>query len=88
MYKKANEKLEQELDVVNLIRSIRKLRQMSKILMTSRNRMLLKFSRKNLIETSSSSSDSDDNKAEIMKLLESKNGLLKLSTISKIKKNL
>ena len=81
MYKKANEKLEQELDVVNLIRSIRKLRLMTKALMPSRNRMLLKFSRKNLIETSSSSSDSDDGKAEIMKLLENKNGLLKLSTI-------
>ena len=81
MYKKANGKLEQELDVVNLIRSIRKLRLMTKVLMPSRNRMLLKFSRKNLIETSSSSSDSDDEKAEIMKLLENKNGLLKLSTI-------
>ncbi len=50
--------------------------------------MLLKFSRTNVVETSNSSSDSDDNKYDVMKLMESKNGLVRLSTAIKIKKNL
>ncbi len=66
---------------MNLIRSIRKLRLITKILMTERSRMLLKFSRKNLLELSSSSSDSDDNKVEIMKLIENKNDLVKLAIV-------
>ena len=72
------------MDAVNLVRFIRKLKLMSKVLMPERSRMLLKFQRKNLVETSSSSSDSDDNKNEIMKLLEDKNGVVRLATIAKV----
>jgi hypothetical protein len=81
-------KLEKELDVVKLIRSIRKLRLLSKIILTKRGRMLMKFSRTNLIESSNSSSDSDDNKYDIVKLKQSKNSLVRLSSAIKIKKSL
>ena len=50
--------------------------------------MLLQFSRTNLVETSNSSSDSDDNKYDIVKLKQSKNSLVRLSSAIKIKKSL
>ncbi|CDW79230.1 UNKNOWN [Stylonychia lemnae] len=88
MYKKANEKIEQELDIVNLVRSIRKLRLMTKVMLTHRSNILLKFQRKNLIECESSSSDSDHHRFDTMKLMDSKNELVKLSVVQKIKRNL
>jgi hypothetical protein len=48
--------------------------------------MLLKFQRKNLIETSSSSSDSDDNNMETLKLMESKNPMARLVVYGKLKR--
>lgn len=43
IYDKANDKIEQELDIVNLVRSIRKLRLMTKVMLTERSNILLKF---------------------------------------------
>ena len=43
LYKKADRRLEKELDVVNLVRSIRKLRLISKILLPAKDRLLLRF---------------------------------------------
>ena len=88
LFKKANEKLETELDIVNIIRSIRKLRLIQKIILSKRSRLLLKFSRANLIESSNSSSDSDDNKYDTLKLMEDKNNLIKLGAAIKLKKSL
>ena len=45
----------------------------------------MKFSRTNLIESSNSSSDSDDNNYDTMKLLEDKNNLVKLTAAVKVK---
>ncbi|CDW79323.1 UNKNOWN [Stylonychia lemnae] len=88
LYHKANQRLEQELDVVNLVRSIRKLRLLAKVILSQRSRILLKFQRKNLLESQSSSSDSDDHQFDTLKLLDDKNDLVKLSAIQKIKRNL
>ena len=78
LYHKGEEKLERELDVVNLLRSIRQLRLMAQVLLGPQERMLLKFQRKNVIETTSSSSDSDHYKEDTVKLLNSKKDLVKL----------
>jgi hypothetical protein len=43
LYSKGNEKLERELDVINIIKQIRQLRLMSQFLLTKEQRMLLKF---------------------------------------------
>ena len=55
-------------------------------MLTQKHRMLLRFQRHNLIETSSSSSDSDHNDFDPVRLMESKNPLVKLVTYGKIKK--
>jgi hypothetical protein len=86
LYSKGNEKLERELDVINIIKQIRQLRLMSQFLLTKEQRMLLKFQRKNVIETTSSSADSDHHSYDTMRLLDSKKGLIKLSQVVKIKK--
>ena len=61
---------------------------MTKVLLPKRDRMLLKFSRTNLVESETSSSDSDENKNDLMKNIENKNDLVKLATVGRIKKNL
>ena len=86
LYKKGNEKLKRELDVVHLIRSIRQLRLMASVLLGPSERMILKFQRKNVIETTSSSSDSDHYSYDTVKLLNSKRDLMRLQQIVKIKK--
>ena len=49
--------------------------------------MVLRFQRKNIIESSSSSGDSDSfNKFDIMNMMESKNATVRLSVYGKIKK--
>ena len=49
--------------------------------------MLLRFQRKNLVETSTSSQDSDNerNKFDTVKLMDSKNPLIRLSMIGRLK---
>ncbi|CDW73325.1 UNKNOWN [Stylonychia lemnae] len=89
LFKRGIEKLEQELDVVNLLRSIRQLRLLTQVILPLRSRLLLKFSKKNVILTSSSSSDSDFHKNDILKQIDNnKNQFLKLASIVKIKKAL
>lgn len=72
--------------MVNLVRSIRQLRMMAQVLLGPSERTLLKFQRKNLIETTSSSSDSDHHKYDTVKLLNSSKGLVRLQQVFKIKK--
>ena len=49
--------------------------------------MMLKFQRKNIIESSPSSGDSDtNNKFDTINLMESKNPMMRLVVMSKIKK--
>lgn len=78
IYEKGNEKLKRELDIINLVRALRQLRLMAQVLLPDKNRLLLKFQRKNVIEATSSSSNSDQYDYDPMKLLKSKNGLLKV----------
>lgn len=51
---------------------------MAQVLLAPQERMLLKFQRKNVIETTSSSSDSDNYKEDTVKLLNSKKDMVKL----------
>ena len=78
-YKKADTKLGQEMDILNLIRSIRKLKMMAKIIFPERSRALLKFSRRNLLESASSSCDSDIHNYDTFKLVDSKVDLIKVA---------
>lgn len=57
-------------------------------MLSQKHRLLLKFQRSNLVETSSSSSDSDDNMFDDLKLMENNDPWVKLSTYGKMKKKM
>lgn len=59
---------------------------MAQVLLTPSERMLLRFQRRNVIETTSSSSDSDHHTYDTVRLLDSKNDLIKLQQAVKIKR--
>ncbi|TNV85152.1 hypothetical protein FGO68_gene10495 [Halteria grandinella] len=86
LYAKGDSKLRRELDIVNLVRQLRQLRLMAQALMPDKNRLLLRFQRKHVIELTSSSSDSDHYDYDPMKMLQSGEGLLKVRQIAKMSK--
>ncbi|CDW82531.1 UNKNOWN [Stylonychia lemnae] len=86
IYHKGEEKLGQELDVVSLIKTLRKFRLLAQAMLSQKHRMLLRFQRQNLLETTSESSDSDDNNLDTLTLMESQNPLIRLVIYGKLKK--
>jgi hypothetical protein len=76
-----------ELDVITLLKTMRRVKLLTQTLLTQQQKMVLRFQRKNIIESSSSSGDSDSiNKFDIMNMMESKNPTVRLSVYGKIKK--
>lgn len=65
---------------------MRDLKLMSDAILGRKERMLLKFQRKNMIELVSSSSDSDNLTYDTVKLLNSENNFVKLGQIVKVNK--
>jgi len=85
LFEKAQANLEEELDVITLLKSINRLKMITQVIFNQKNRMLLRFQRKNLIESSSSTSDSDDNRNDPLKLMENNNPMLRLIAYGKLK---
>ena len=75
-----------ELDAVKIVRTLRKFKMLAQAMLSQKHRLILRFQRQNLIETSSSSSDSDDNLYDPVRLMENKNPLVRLVTYGKVKK--
>eukprot|EP00347_Sterkiella_histriomuscorum_P023730 403333580 len=86
LYQKGEEKMNQELDVIQLVKTLRKFKLLAQAMLSQNNRMLLRFQRQNLLETASESSDSDDNNLDTMHLMESQNPLIRLVIFGKLKK--
>ena len=86
LFEKAEQKFRNELDVVRIVKTLRRYKMLAQAMLSQKHRLLLKFQRANLIETSSSSSDSDDNMYDELKLVENNNPLVRLVTYGKIKK--
>jgi hypothetical protein len=86
-FRKGVYKLQEELDVVTMLKSMRRVKLLTATLLTQTQKMILKFQRKNLIESNSSSGDSDtNNKLDSANLLESKYPMFRLVVLSKIKR--
>lgn len=88
LFDKAESKLKNELDVVRIVKTMRQLKALAHAMLSQKYRLLLKFQRANLVETSSSSSDSDDNMFDDLKLMENNDPWVKLSTYGKMKKKM
>ena len=85
-FEKAEENFLKELDVVRVVKTLKKYKMLAEAMLSQKHRLLLKFQRQNLIETTSSSSDSDDNTYDELAMMESKNPMVQLMTYGKIKK--
>jgi hypothetical protein len=86
-FKEGEEKLNDELDVVNLLKTMRRVKLLTQTLMTQTQKMVLRFQRRNIIESSSSSGDSDtNNKFDQMNLMENRNPMVRLVFFGKLKK--
>ncbi len=60
---------------------------LAQVLLSQKQKMLLKFQRKNLIETSSSSADSEDQcKIDTLKLMDHSNPLIRLVVYGRLKR--
>ena len=81
------EKLHNELDCVTIIKSIRKLRILTHLLLTKKQKFLIKFQRDNVID-SSSSGTSDEGQLNIIDLMKSQNANHKQIINEKIKTNI
>jgi hypothetical protein len=86
-FNEGEDKLFDELDVITLLKTMRRVKLLTQTLLTQQQKMVLRFQRKNIIESSSSSGDSDtNNKFDIINMMESKNPTMRLSVYGKIKK--
>ena len=75
-----------ELDVVRIVKTLRKFKMFAQAMLSQRHRLILRFQRQNLVETSSSSSDSDNNAYDPVRLMENGNPLVRLVAYGKVKK--
>jgi len=80
-------KLHNELDCVTIIKSIRKLRILTQLLLTKKQKFLIKFQRDNVID-SSSSGTSDEGQLNIIDLMKSQNDEHKQIIKEKIEENI
>ncbi|TNV84292.1 hypothetical protein FGO68_gene12595 [Halteria grandinella] len=86
-FKEGEDKLFDELDVITLMKSMRRVKLLTQTLLSQSQKMVLKFQRKNIIESDSSSGDSDtNNKFDTINLIESPNPMMRFVVLSKIKK--
>ncbi|TNV85532.1 hypothetical protein FGO68_gene3405 [Halteria grandinella] len=87
LFKKGEHKLKQELDMISLLKSMRQIKLLTQVILNQRQKMLLRFQRKNIIETSSSSCDSDfNNRVDAASLMEHQNPIVRLTIFGRIKR--
>ncbi|CDW80220.1 UNKNOWN [Stylonychia lemnae] len=72
LFGKGQEKLQDELDCVTLLKSIRSLKLLVQVFMNENQKMLLRFQRRMILDSESTSTDSDRNDLDTLKLFESK----------------
>lgn len=81
LYRKGERKLMEELDVISLLRSMRQIKLLTQVMLNQKQQLLLRFQRRNIIESSTSSGSDNREKNDISKLIESKNSLIRLSSV-------
>eukprot|EP00347_Sterkiella_histriomuscorum_P017330 403349798 len=85
LFVKGEDKLQDELDCVTLLKSIRSLKLLIQVFLNENQKMFMKFQRKMVLDSESSSSDSDRNDQDTVKLFESKNYALRATIRNKIR---
>lgn len=68
LFEKGIELLPKDLDAINLIKSLKTLKVLTKVVLTKQQRFLLKFQKKAVLDSESSGTDSDDNDYDVIRL--------------------
>jgi hypothetical protein len=78
--------MDKELDVVHILKIGRQFKILSQILLDQRQKVMTRFQRKYLVDTSSSSEESDyESKLDIVRLMDSSDPFKKLGTFGRLK---
>ena len=78
--------MDKELDVVHILKIGRQFKILSQILLDQRQKVMTRFQRKYLVDTSSSSEESDyESKLDIVRLMDSSDPYKKLGTFGRLK---
>eukprot|EP00347_Sterkiella_histriomuscorum_P021629 403333316 len=89
LYKKGENKVAGELDCISMIKMIRQMKLMTYILLSKKQKLLLKFQRKNVLDSdTSSSSDSDKEDGDAFKMLRHKNVVIRQLFTQRLKQTL
>lgn len=82
------EKLQDELDVVSIIKAIRQVKLMNKVLMNKHQNLLLKFQQKHVIDSTTESSEFEGTNTNIISLIQHKNQTVSNFYVDKIKRTI
>jgi hypothetical protein len=79
--------MDKELDVLKLMKLGRQVKLLAQVMLNQRQKLLMKFQRKYIVESSSSSEESDyDAKYDTVRRMDSSNPLIRLATYGKLKR--
>jgi hypothetical protein len=86
LFEKCEEKLDKELDVVHILKIGRQFKILSQILLDQRQKVMARFQRRYLVDTSSSSEESEyESKLDIVRSMDSSDPYKRLGTFGKLK---
>ncbi len=84
LYYKAREKLEKNFDALSLLRFMQQMQLLAPILLDQNQKLLMHFQKKQVIDTDTSSEDSDIDDLKTIQYLNGKNPFIKLMIIGRI----
>ena len=85
LFNKGEKKIIKDLDCVTYLKTMRLVRVLASVLLTQNQKLLVRFSKQNMLESDSSGSDSDANEQDPVKLQNSTNYFLKSIAKERIK---
>jgi len=84
MYERGEKKMQEELDIVNFIRTIRRVKLLSQVLLSKKQDMLLKFQRNNVLNERQQSDDESDEDYKVLKQMRDENVWERMKVSSKL----
>jgi hypothetical protein len=86
LFEKCEEKLDRELDVIHILKIGRQFKILSQILLDQRQKVMTRFQRRYMVDTSSSSEESDyESRLDIVRLMDSEDPYKRLGTFGRLK---
>eukprot|EP00347_Sterkiella_histriomuscorum_P017124 403350573 len=88
LFHKGVEKINKEFDVISLMKLMKQFKLLTKILLNPTQRILLGFQKRNVLDSESSSNDSEDDEIELTRKIRSDNKFVTLMSLGKLKKHI